>query len=80
MTMEQLCKLEYARKKAFIEELGTLCCKYGVGNVFDMKYERDAEKSIETVTVFFCYGGSERKVNVSADSLPAMVRDIFRNI
>ncbi len=79
MTIEQLSNLDYARKKAFTEELGLICCKYGVGGVFDMKYERDAENSTETVTVFFC-GGGEEKINVSADSLPAMVRDIFKKI
>lgn len=83
MTNEEFMKLfieqERIAKKHFIEELGDLCCKYNVGGVFAMKYERNEETGEETVTVGFMGGGAE-VVNVTADSLPAMVRDIFKVI
>lgn len=76
---KQLIELERINKKLFIEELGNICRRYDVGNVFAMRYERNEKTGEETVTVGFM-GGGEKVVYVTADSLSTMVRDIFKVI
>lgn len=48
-------------------------------SVLSMKYSYDEGKRYETVTVDFI-GGSKETIDVTCDSLSAMVRDIFKQI
>ena len=70
---------EYERKTSFVEDFGKILKKHNVETVTDLRYERTKLNGCyqETVTVLFQGGGSKR-VNVTLDSLAAIVRDIMR--
>lgn len=65
-------------KMMFVKEFGELCQKFGVGDVVNMEYEVD-EWENEFVNVLFV-GGGKRKVNVTGDSLGAVVEDVMPKI
>lgn len=62
-------------KAVFIQDLRNLLVKYEVVDVGDMFYSNIDNK--EKVTIFFKSGGV-KEINVSMDSLAAMVRDIMK--
>lgn len=71
--------MEHAKKKDFIRELGKICGKYWVAGTVAMRYAYNEDTGTETVTIRYI-GGKEITVDVTADSLDAMVLDIFRKI
>lgn len=77
--MKQIAEREREAKAQFTKELGDLCCKYRMRSVLSMKYSYEEGKKYETVTVDFI-GGSKETIDVTCDSLSAMVRDIFKHI
>lgn len=62
-------------KAVFIQDLRNLLVNYEVVDVGDMFYSNIDNK--EKVTIFFKSGGV-KEINVSMDSLAAMVRDIMK--
>ena len=64
-------------KAVFVQELSQLFSKYEIEDIGEMFYSNIDGK--EKVTIFFKSGGVQ-EVNVSMDSLPAMVRDIMKSL
>lgn len=65
-------------KMLFVKKFGELCAEFGIGGVESMEYEIDKWDD-EFVKVNF-EGGGHRKVNVTADSLGAVVEDVMPKI
>lgn len=66
-------------KATFVDEFGRLLARNGVGDVVKLEYIMDKALWRESVIIHF-RGGGQRTVNVSADSIPAMIRDIMKHI
>ena len=64
-------------KKGFVEELGNLLSKYC--DIECMEYFKPGKEYNEDVVITH-RGGYQQTVNVSWDSIPAIFRDIARNI
>ena len=64
-------------KAAFVHELGRLLSKYDVEGISEMFYSNADGK--EKVTVI-CKPGGIKEINVTMDSLAAIVRDIMKSL
>lgn len=65
-------------KKGFVEGLGYLLSKHYSG-IESMEYFKPGKEYNEEVVITY-RGGYRQTVNVSCDSIPAIFRDIARNI
>lgn len=65
-------------KKGFVEGLSYLFSKYYYG-IKSMEYFKPGKEYNEEVVITY-RGGYQQTVNVSCDSIPAIFRDIARNI
>ena len=74
-----LAHLERASKLRFVELLGKLFAAYKLWDVAKMDYFYNEIDEEERVTVTFV-GGHSIEVNVNADSLEAIVKDVVKNI
>lgn len=61
-------------KNNFVREFGELLAKYNIEDVGALLYSNIDE---EKVTILF-ERGTFREVNVSLDSLPAIIRDVMK--
>lgn len=68
-------KDDSSTKAVFVQDLSRLFIKYELEDINDMFYSNNGDK--EKVTVFFKSGGV-KEVNVTMDSLAAIVRDILK--
>ena len=64
-------------KKGFVESLGYLLSNHNVG-VENMEYFKPGKEYNEEVVITYD-GGYQQTINVSWDSIPAILRDIARN-
>lgn len=64
-------------KAVFVQELKNLLVKYEIEDIGDMFYSNIDGK--EKVTILFKSNGV-KEINVSMDSLAAMVRDIMKSL
>jgi hypothetical protein len=68
---------EYKKKESFVRyDLRQMICNMGI-NIVDVCYK--VEHSIETVTLLY-KNGYTRKVDVTADSLLALSRDVLKSL
>ncbi len=83
MIGETFAEHDYLRKKMILEKTNfvegslTRCLSEAISGIEYLTY--DADDLSETVTVHFG-NGSTRKVDVSADSLPAIIKDIVKAV
>lgn len=79
MSIDDLIKNEHQRKERFVEQLGELFSRFRISNIVGMEYQCDRKTNEETVIILYSIG-DDQKVCVTADSLTAIVKDIFRRI
>lgn len=65
-------------KPGFIEDLSAVISKHYFG-IERLEYFKPGKEYSEEVVITY-RGGYEQTVNVSCDSIPAMLRDIARNL
>ena len=65
-------------KKLFVEELGRLFDKHNVSNVARMEYRKPGVMYNEEVYVYYKDRVTYSIVNVSCDSLLAIVKDLIK--
>jgi hypothetical protein len=65
-------------KKGFVEGLGYLLSKHCSG-ICGMEYFQPGKEYNEEVVVTY-RGGYQQTINVSFDSIPAILQDVARNI